>query len=79
MLRKNILAVGAVVLTGAFTPGPAGAAQDPPPCDPGPCVKDVVIEKVNDLAIGDIRDTVDTAITVVHCVVNDLLYQVPCR
>jgi hypothetical protein len=78
MLRKNIVAVGVVVLAGVFS-APAGAAQDPPPCDPGPCVKDVVIEKVKDLSTGDIRDAVDTAVTVVHCVVNDVLYQLPCR
>jgi hypothetical protein len=61
-MRRTILAT-LVVASVAFTAAPAGAAQDPPPCDPGPCVKDVLIQKVEDLS----APTADKLIWTVTC------------
>jgi hypothetical protein len=66
-MRRSLIAVGAVALATAFA-APAGAAQDQPPCDPGPCVKDVVLEKVRDATV----PTTDDIIWAVRCIGDSL-------
>ena len=63
-MRRVHLSLAAVLAAAAFTAAPAGAAQDPPPCDPGPCPADVLVEKVEDLS----GPTVDRVIWAVTCI-----------
>ena len=64
------LSVAAAVVAASFAAAPAGAgaAEDQPPCDPGPCVKDVLIEKVRDLTL----PTTEDVIFIVRCVGDSL-------
>jgi hypothetical protein len=62
-MRRVHLSLTAALAAAAFTAAPAGAAQDPPPCDPGRCPVDVLIEKVEGLS----APTVDKVIWAVEC------------
>jgi hypothetical protein len=61
-MRRISLAVAAAAAM-AVTAAPAGA-EEPQYCDPGPCVQDVLIQKVQDLKSGD---TVDRLLWAVEC------------
>ena len=64
------MSIAAAVVAASFAAAPAGAgaAQDPPPCDPGPCIKDVLIDKVNDLTL----PTTEKVIWAVKCIGDSL-------
>ncbi len=61
-MRRISLAVAAAAAM-AFTAAPAGA-EEPQYCDPGPCVKDVLIQKIQDLKSDD---AVDRVLWAVEC------------
>ena len=61
-MRRISLAVMATAAM-AFTAAPAGA-EEPQYCDPGPCVKDVLIDKVQEL---NSKDVVEDVLWAVEC------------
>jgi hypothetical protein len=63
-MRRLTMTIAAVAAATAFSAAPAGAAEEQPPCDPGPCIKDVLLEKVRDATL----PTTDDVIWTVKCV-----------
>lgn len=64
-MRRRWIAVTLTTLAAALAAGGPAAAQ--PPCDPGPCVRDVLIEKVEDVTGGSVEETVDRVMWAVRC------------
>jgi 3-oxoacyl-ACP reductase-like protein len=66
MSRTRLAMAAAVVAAAVSTaaPAPAGAAQDPPYCDPGPCITYVIQQKV--------ADTTEEVIWAVRCIGDSL-------
>ena len=66
-MRRTLLTLGATALVAAFAATPAGAAP-PEYCDPGPCIDDVLIEKLKGLT----APTVDEVVWAVRCIGDSL-------
>lgn len=64
MSRIRIAAVAVAIAASAATAAPAGAAQDPPRCDPGPCIGDALQQKLEPVT--------EEAIWVVRCIGDSL-------
>ena len=48
-MRRMTLGLACALAAAAFTAAPAGAEEPPKYCDPGPCLEDVVAQRIAQL------------------------------